>query len=62
MFKHEVISDELVLKNGSWHFKVLKLEVCSTCQTPTTQMEPDQVSYCNECELVVEGQTEVSND
>lgn len=62
MSKHIVISDELIFKNGSWHFKVLKIEVCETCQTPTNLVGPDSVSYCAECDLIVEGQTEVKNE
>ena len=30
--------------------------VCPYCGEPVSQVPPDYIDYCNECELIVEGE------
>ena len=37
-------------------------EVCTACDNEVTHLPPDGLSYCGECERIVEGQTRLEDD
>ena len=39
-----------------------KIEVCCACGVEVTHLPPDGISFCNECDRVVEGYTRLEQD